>query len=818
MKIVKSNELYGHTDEEYDFVIERLMNEWLEKHEGATDEEIWERRKYLDKYVREMQARSVAVSSRKIQSSNISLDNDTKKLLDKLEKKVGHELEIKFADAEKTVPYVDVEKFKDGEVCVSEGYLNRLAEDLLFDGYSTPVDGFIKVYLNPEIMYTTSVNSSKQINSSAEFKESVENATNGIKEVVDVNYLWQGYKTLEDRCFVETYTTNEMKADKIADKIEKNLLEKGIRTNHYLKQYYELSEDSYEDLDKRIRDTYAIIFEFLESDEIESSKQIQSGKYLESPTDLAQEVAKFFDYKMPSRKQVADYMSDKFGTRKDAYSSNDFVDTLDSVMMELPYHCDDITSSKKIQSSFEDEETIDIEDVKEGWANEGYAPDIIADFFDEEELYDGDEITYTQERELFKKFEKYHLSRSAEFSSHKAIKSSLTSDSFEMMVDESRKIAEDMNSNLDDWWVTKQVGQDVVYFVAEHKDYSVRVRFEFMDSGFCYVSKTYTNGSYYEPVVLESWKYEGLSAQEIESKILNVLENFFPKYNEIESSRKVIKSDYEDDYYEGYEAYWGHNDLNSCPSYIQNIDAWKAGWKDAENEDDDDYKARKWMNSSRKAIKSALQKLPVFELCTAWIPNILGQRELVKHFKELGIEEMTLDEFLDEVEKMPNPDGIFTPKGPNFKEEIKSAFLGGDGSRGSGYGLYFEKYSDGGFFILTLNGRDVDYIASTDPNAKKVVDDWIDLYEIKLQEPLEKYMKESEQIESSKEDPVDYSIALKLIGDLGAYPKNEFPPAGIYKRLIDWKEMLTKRPRNEIEEAFGNYTSSEWIKELREDI
>ena len=82
----------------------------------------------------------------------------------------------------------------------------------------------------------------------------------------------------------------------------------------------------------------------------ESSKQIQSGKYLEFPTDLAQEVAKFFDYKMPSRKQVADYMSDKFGTRKDTYSSNDFVDTLDSVMIELPYHCEDMTSSKKIQS------------------------------------------------------------------------------------------------------------------------------------------------------------------------------------------------------------------------------------------------------------------------------------------------------------------------------------------------------------------------------------------------------------------------------------------------------------------------------------
>lgn len=131
--------------------------------------------------------------------------------------------------------------------------------------------------------------------------------------------------------------------------------------------------------------------------------------------------------------------------------------------------------------------------------------------------------------------------------SKKQIKSSLTSDSFEMMIDESRKMTEAMNSNLDDWWITKRVGQDVVYFVAEHKDYSVRVRFEFVDSGFCYVSKTYTNGSYYEPVVLESWKYEGLSSQEIEGKMTAVLNDFFPKYNEIGSSKKPVESsvDYE---------------------------------------------------------------------------------------------------------------------------------------------------------------------------------------------------------------------------------------------------------------------------------
>ena len=90
-----------------------------------------------------------------------------------------------------------------------------------------------------------------------------------------------------------------------------------------------------------------------QKDSIQSHRKIvKSGKYLESPTDLAVEISEYFDYKMPSRKQVADYMSDKFGTDKNAYSSNDFVDTLDSVMMELPYHCEqEIESSKKISNA-----------------------------------------------------------------------------------------------------------------------------------------------------------------------------------------------------------------------------------------------------------------------------------------------------------------------------------------------------------------------------------------------------------------------------------------------------------------------------------
>lgn len=67
------------------------------------------------------------------------------------------------------------------------------------------------------------------------------------------------------------------------------------------------------------------------------------------------------------------------------------------------------SSHKPVKSSFEDDETTDVETIKEEWENEGYDPNVIEQFFDEEEIEDENEITYSQERELHKKFEKYNL-------------------------------------------------------------------------------------------------------------------------------------------------------------------------------------------------------------------------------------------------------------------------------------------------------------------------------------------------------------------------------------------------------------------------
>ena len=92
---------------------------------------------------------------------NVYLNEDTKKLLDKLEKKVGHGLTITFADREHSVPMVEVEKYLPNNKGVSEGYLDRLSEDLLFDGYASTQNNTIRIYLDPAIMYTKPLTSSK---------------------------------------------------------------------------------------------------------------------------------------------------------------------------------------------------------------------------------------------------------------------------------------------------------------------------------------------------------------------------------------------------------------------------------------------------------------------------------------------------------------------------------------------------------------------------------------------------------------------------------------------------------------------------------
>lgn len=83
-----------------------------------------------------------------------------------------------------------------------------------------------------------------------------------------------------------------------------------------------------------------------------------------------------------------------------------------------------------------------------------------------------------------------------------------------------------------DWWCKKEIGQDVAYIVAEHNDYSVRLIFEFADTGFCYVNKRYTDGSSYDDETVTSWNYAKKDdVEETFVKVVEILEDFFEKYN-----------------------------------------------------------------------------------------------------------------------------------------------------------------------------------------------------------------------------------------------------------------------------------------------
>ena len=85
---------------------------------------------------------------------NVYLNEDTQKLIQRLEKRVGHELKLQFEEG--NTPYVEIEKLpKGGYSFITKNYLNNLAEHFLYDGYKEKQDSFI-VYLDPAIMYTES--------------------------------------------------------------------------------------------------------------------------------------------------------------------------------------------------------------------------------------------------------------------------------------------------------------------------------------------------------------------------------------------------------------------------------------------------------------------------------------------------------------------------------------------------------------------------------------------------------------------------------------------------------------------------------------
>lgn len=70
-------------------------------------------------------------------------------------------------------------------------------------------------------------------------------------------------------------------------------------------------------------------------------------------------------------------------------------------------------------------------------------------------------------------------------------------------------------------------GQDYAFFKVEHTDYSVRLSFEFMDTGFVYVDAYFTNGSSYDSKTIKNWNFEREVEDETAAGIKEVLDSFF---------------------------------------------------------------------------------------------------------------------------------------------------------------------------------------------------------------------------------------------------------------------------------------------------
>ena len=73
---IKSSEQYGHNDDEYESIVDEYMDKWLETKDNVTNEEIKQHRKHLEKWIREIQKRSVQSSHKNIKSSLTTAVNE----------------------------------------------------------------------------------------------------------------------------------------------------------------------------------------------------------------------------------------------------------------------------------------------------------------------------------------------------------------------------------------------------------------------------------------------------------------------------------------------------------------------------------------------------------------------------------------------------------------------------------------------------------------------------------------------------------------------------------------------------------------------
>lgn len=162
-----------------------------------------------------------------------------------------------------------------------------------------------------------------------------------------------------------------------------------------------------------------------------------------------------------------------------------------------------------------------------------------------------------------------------------------------------------------------EFGQNYAWFKVEHTDYSVRLSFEFMETGFVYVDGYFTNGSAYDKKTITSWKFENESEDETTGKVKDILDRFF------DEGINVLR---------GEEVY-----------------------------------------NSRKPVKSALSKTDAFHFANSWFPYINDQKEFVKLCEERGLSEGTTKEYFDLIDELGFKTDKFGKYVMNSRKSVKSS-------------------------------------------------------------------------------------------------------------------------------------------------
>ena len=123
------------------------------------------------------------------------------------------------------------------------------------------------------------------------------------------------------------------------------------------------------------------------------------------------------------------------------------------------------------------------------------------------------------------------------------IKSSMESE--ELAYDTANIVYKNVGPTYDKWWMKEGYGQGYSWVMAEHNDYSVRLFFEFMDTGFCYVKVHFTNGASYEDLIADSWNYAKESPEYPFEETCDHVRNFLDNFFEIGGGMDKLRAKYE---------------------------------------------------------------------------------------------------------------------------------------------------------------------------------------------------------------------------------------------------------------------------------